>query len=175
MIIDELKGSVSIPESPIAFFYFDCQDQDRQTPTSLLLSLLKQIITTLLKTPKCVVDAYEKANGDGDSLPLRELENMIFDIASSVRQIYLIIDAFDECDELTHQKTVLHLLGRISGTLNIHIFVASRQYPHDIKAAFQYHPQIAIHAHESGLRRYMYQQFEHGNVNDIIEKILRLR
>jgi hypothetical protein len=125
MIIDELKGSVSIPESPIAFFYFDCQDQDRQTPTSLLLSLLKQIITTLLKTPKCVVDAYEKANGDGDSLPLRELENMIFDIASGVRQIYLIIDAFDECDELTHQKTVLHLLGRISGTLNIHIFVVN--------------------------------------------------
>jgi hypothetical protein len=41
MIIDELKGSVSSPESPVAFFYFDYRDQDRQTPTSLLLSLLK--------------------------------------------------------------------------------------------------------------------------------------
>jgi hypothetical protein len=170
MIIDELKSSVSSPESPIAFFYFDYRDKDRQTPTSLLLSLLKQIVATLLETPKCVVEAYEKADGGSDSLPLRELENMIFDITSSVRQIHLIIDALDECDESTHRKTVLQLLGRINRISNIYIFVTSRQYPHDIKAAFQAHPQTAIHAHESDLRRYMYQQLEHSNTNEIVDE-----
>jgi hypothetical protein len=170
MIIDELKGSVSSPESPVAFFYFDYRDQDRQTPTSLLLSLLKQIIATLLEIPKCVVDSYERAQGGSESLPLRELENMIFDIASGVRRIFLIIDALDECEEPTHRKTLLQILGRICQIFNLHIFITSRQYPHDIKAAFQAHPQIAIHAHESDLRRYLYQQFEHSNANDIIDR-----
>jgi len=172
MIIDELKGSISSPEIPVAFFYFDYRDQDRQTPTSLLLSLLKQIVATLLEIPKCVVDSYERAraHGGSESLPLRELENMIFDIASGVRQIFLIIDALDECEEPTHRKTLLQIFGRISRISNIHILITSRQYPHDIKAAFQAHPQIAIHAHESDLRRYMYQQFEHSNANDIIDR-----
>jgi hypothetical protein len=169
MIIDELKGSVSSPESPVAFFYFDYRDQDRQTPTSLLLSLLKQIVVTLLEIPKFVVDSYERAHGGSESLPLRELENMIFDIASGVRQIFLIIDALDECEEPIHRKALLQILGRISRISNIHTFITSRQYPHDIKAAFQAHPQIAIHAHESDLRRHMYQQFEHSNANDIID------
>jgi hypothetical protein len=170
MVIDRLKSSISSPESPIAFFYFDYRDQDHQTPTSLLLSILRQIVATVLETPKCVVDTYERGHTASDSLPLRELETMIFDVASSIRRLFVIIDALDECDESRHRRTVLQLLYRMKQVPNISLFVTSRQYPQDIKAAFHTHPQIAIHAHESDLRRYMHQQLERSNIDDIINR-----
>jgi hypothetical protein len=63
MIIDELKTSFCRPESPVAFFYFDYQDQDHQMPSRILSSILRQIMETMLEIPKCVTDAYEKLHG----------------------------------------------------------------------------------------------------------------
>lgn len=167
MIIDELKSTVSSPESPVAFFYFDYRDQGRQTPNSLLLSFLKQIIAILPDIPRSVVDAHEKSPSNADSLPLRDLEGILHEIASGLRQVYLIIDALDECDESTHRKATIQLLDRIQQTPNIYLFITSRQYPHDIQESLQSHPQIAIQANESDLRRYMYREIENSNIPEI--------
>lgn len=167
MIIDELKSSVSSPRSPVAFFYFDYRDQGRQTPSSLLLSFLRQIIAILPDLPNCIVDAHEKYPDSGDSLPLRELEAILHEISLGLRQVYLIIDALDECDESTHRKATIQLLDRIHKISNIYLFITSRQYPHDIKESLQGHPQIAIQANESDLRSYMYREIESSNVPEI--------
>lgn len=169
MVIDELKRSISSPESPTAFFYFDYWDKDNQTPTRLLSSILRQIVATIPDTPKCVIDAYSKAQGVSESLQVHELENMISEIASTVRRVYIIIDALDECDELRHRKTVLQFLYRITQIPNIRLLVTSRQYTHDIEEAFHTHPQIIIHAHESDLRRYMLHQLDCTDISHIVE------
>ena len=169
MVIDELKSTISGPESPVAFFYFDYRDQDRQTPNSFLSSILRQIVATIPETPQCVVNAHDKAYGVCESLPLHELEKMIYDILPSIHRLYVIIDALDECDESRHRRTVLQLLYRIKQIANIRLFLTSRQYPHDIKAMFHIHSQIAIYAHEFDLRRYMHQQLHHADVSDIVD------
>jgi hypothetical protein len=84
MIIDELRSSFSSPESPVAFFYFDYQDQDHQTPSSILSSILRQIVAMMPEIPKCMSDAHEKLNSSGVSLPLHELEKLMFDITKNI-------------------------------------------------------------------------------------------
>jgi len=169
MVIDELKFSMTYSGSPVAFFYFDYRDPDRQTPMGFLSRILGQIVATIPEIPKSVSDIYDKARGSTGSLPLHELEKLMLDITSKIGKTYLIVDALDECSELTHRKPVLQLLYRLEQMSNIRLFVTSRHYPHDIKAAFHNHPQIEIHAHESDLRRYMYQQLNSTDVADIID------
>lgn len=166
MVIDDFKQSTEMDYSrvPIAFFYFDYREQDRQTPMSFLSSILRQIVEKITDIPSCVGDRYDKAGGSGGSLPLHELEKMILDIASSISQAYLIVDALDECDELVHRRPILQLLARLGQIPNLRLFITSRQYPQDIQTVFQTCPQVAVHAHEEDLRHYMHQQLDGTDV-----------
>jgi ankyrin repeat domain-containing protein 50 len=171
MIIDELRSSFSGPESPVAFFYFDYQDQDHQTTSSILSSILRQIVATMPKIPKRMTDAYEKLSSSGVSLPLHEPEKLMFDITGNIERTYIIIDALDECDESRYRRTFLQFIDRLKQIQTVRLYLTSRHYPLDINAAFHTHPQIAVQAHDSDLRRYMYQELDHAGVDDIIDDI----
>lgn len=112
MVID-FKYSLAHSKTPIAFFYFNCRDQDRQTPTTFLSSILRQTVAAIPKIPSCVSDRYDKNRASSVSLPLHELEKMILEIASSICHTYLIVDALDECEELAHRRPILQLLTRL--------------------------------------------------------------
>lgn len=116
-----------------------------------------------------MIDAYSKAQGVSEFLQVHELENMISEITSTVRRVYIIIDALDECDESRHRKIVLQFLYRMTQIPNIRLLVTSRQYTCDIEEAFHAHSQIVIHAHESDLRCYMHHQLDCTNIGDIAD------
>ena len=84
MVIDQLKNSCPIPRPPVAFFYFDYQDEDQQTLTTVLSSLLKQIVATMLDFPKSISDAYKKYQESGARLSLDEIEELILDTLKSM-------------------------------------------------------------------------------------------
>ncbi|RQM05139.1 hypothetical protein DH86_00003148, partial [Scytalidium sp. 3C] len=98
IIIDELRGLVSQPETYIAFFYFDYRVQGDQTAAHVLSSLLRQIVSTMPELPQSIIDVYEKAHDSTPLLPLHELEKLILNIALTIPRLYIIIDALDECD-----------------------------------------------------------------------------
>lgn len=118
-----------------------------------------------------MTDAYEKLHDSGVSLPLHELEKVMLDIARSIERTYIIFDALDECDESKYRRTFLQFIDRLKQIQTVRLFLTSRQYPQDINAAFHTHPQIAVQAQDSDLRRYMYQELDHAGVDDIVDEI----
>ncbi|KAF3483408.1 uncharacterized protein GIQ15_02732 [Arthroderma uncinatum] len=168
IVIDEIMSSVMDYEV-VAFHYFDYQDRDFQSPTSVLSSVLRQILTMLPTIPQCVTDAYNKLGRASSSIPLHELEKMLLSITQDIRRAYIIIDALDECVEAANRKPLLLFLDQLSKhNQAVRLFVTSRPYPRDIHTAFQAQRQILVQAHESDLRRYLYREIDHADVQDIV-------
>lgn len=170
-MIDELQGSLAGEECPVAFWYFDYQDQDNQTPRNMISAILRQVAATISKLPEILVDAHKKFHDS--SLPMHELQNLLIDIIKTygdAHRTYIIIDALDECDESRHRRVVLNFIERLKQILSVRIFVTSRQRPHDINAVFHAYPQIEIEAQESDLMRYMYQEIRVANVEDFVDE-----
>ena len=97
----------------MAFFYFDFAAQKEQSPTSVLGSLLKQIVGGLEEIPPNITRAFrrqEKVFGAW-KLGLGKIVEMLQDILSS-RPTFICIDALDECLP-EYRAKLLDLLKRI--------------------------------------------------------------
>ncbi len=167
MVIDYFKGSKT--GISVAYFYFDYQDEDRQSPAFVLASILKQLVATLSEIPQSISNAYEKHRKSGTFCSLEELEQLIKEVLESVHQSVLIIDALDECDKSRHRKPFLQILQRLQQITNTRIFITSRENFQDIMVAFNSHPQIAIVAHNFDLQRYMRQEMELAGLDEIVD------
>jgi hypothetical protein len=167
MVIDYFRSSKA--GISVTFFYFDYQDEDRQSPAFVLSSILKQLVATSSEIPQSISDAYEKHQKSGTFCSLEELEQLMKDVLKSLHQSVLIIDALDECDKSRHRKPFLQILHRLQQTTNIRIFVTSRQNFQDIMVAFNSHPQIAITAHNFDLNCYMRQEMKLAGLDEIVD------
>jgi hypothetical protein len=166
MVIDQFRGSNT--EVSIAFFYFDYQDEDQQTPTAVLSSLLKQLVGTMSDIPKSISDTYEKHQNVGTLLSVEELEQLMQDVLKNIHQAVIIIDALDECNKSRHRKPFLLLLQRLQQIANLRLFVTSRQNFQDIMDTFKFYPQITITARNFDLQCYMRQEMELASLDEII-------
>ena len=97
----------------VAFFYFDFATREQQSPTSVLSSLLRQVVCGLEEIPAKVVRAFrdqEKIIG-GRNLGLGEIVEMLQDVSSS-QCTTICIDALDECVP-EYRRKLLDSLGQI--------------------------------------------------------------
>lgn len=170
MVIDDLRNSFPSYRFPVAFLYFDYQDQDRQTLSNMLLSMLRQMVAMMLEIPKSVADAYERFQSSGSHLLMHELEKMILETVETIPRAYIVIDALDECEESGCRKPFLQFISRLSQARAVRLFVTSRQCYYDINTFFSTYPQIEIQAHDYDLRRYMYKELDHAAIDDIVDK-----
>jgi hypothetical protein len=167
MVIDYFRDSKT--GISVAFFYFDYQDEGRQSPAFVLSCILRQLVATLSEIPQSISDAYEKHKKSGTFCSLEELEQLMKDVLKIIDQSVIIIDALDECDKSRHRKPFLQILRRLQQIPNLRVFVTSRQNFQDIMVAFDSHPQIAITAHSFDLQRYMRQEMELAGLDEIVD------
>lgn len=170
MVIDDLRNSFPSHGFTLAFLYFDYQDQERQTLSNMLSSMLRQIVAMMLEIPKSVADAYEKFPSSGSHLLTHDLEKMILETVEIIPRAYIVIDALDECDESRCRRPFFRFISRLAQAQAVRLFVTSRQCYYDINTFFSTYPQIKIQAHDNDLRRYMYQELDHAAMDDIIDK-----
>ena len=127
LVIDALGDWVRGQNGAVGCFYFDFAAQKEQSPTSTLSSLLKQVVCGLEEIPAKIAQAFrdQKKVAGGRKLGLGEIAEMLQDI-SSLRLIFICIDALDECmaeyriELLDSLKQVLHR------SPSIRIFLAGR-------------------------------------------------
>jgi hypothetical protein len=118
----------------MAYFYFDFRDTDKQNHRNLLLSLLSQLSA---RSDLCcdILQRVYVTHDNGaykptDGVLIRCLKEML--TFSNDRQIYIIMDALDECPNTfgvpSPRELVLDLVKELVGLSlpNIHIYVASR-------------------------------------------------
>ncbi|KAJ5808621.1 ankyrin [Penicillium riverlandense] len=166
IIIDELLNSGSGEASPVAFFYFDHQDQSTQSTSVVLCSILRQLLEKLPAIPSSVSELFEKSGHQGQ-IPLQECERLLTDLASGLRCAYLVFDGLDESE---HRKSFLRSIRNVVRSRQVRLLVTSRPHIRDLIELFQEHPKIMIEAHEEDLKTYLYQELDQGGIYDIADQ-----
>ena len=127
LVIDTLSDWARGQNVAVACFYFDFAAQKKQSPISILISILKQVVCGLEEIPARIAQAFRDQDNvvGGPGPELREIVEMLQDISSS-RPTFICIDAVDECPA-EYRVGLLHSLKQVlRKSPNIRIFLAGR-------------------------------------------------
>jgi len=129
LVIDTLCDRVGGQNAAVACFYFDFAAQKEQSPTAILRSLLKQIVSGLEKIPAKIIQTFREQKGATGcrKLGLGEILEMLQDISSS-RRTFICIDALDECMEEYRAKLLDSLKQILHKSPSTRIFLAGRSH-----------------------------------------------
>src|SRR5437588_3568242 len=129
LVIDNLCDQAVKNDTAVTCFYFDFAARNEQTPTNMLGSLLRQLISGPGGIPDAVVRGFrdqQKVIG-GRRLQVSGILEMFQTIAGTKRT-FMCVDALDEC-ALEHRMVVLESLGEILRRLpNTRIFMTGRRH-----------------------------------------------
>jgi len=129
VVVDYLCDQAIEQDMAVACFYYDFASREAQTPTNLLGSLVKQLLTGLGEIPGEIVQKFrsrKKVIG-GRKLQLPDLVGMFATVSDS-QPTFVCVDAFDECLP-EHQMEVLDALEQILGrSPKVRVFMTGR--PH---------------------------------------------
>lgn len=108
----------------VLFYFCDSNDERRSTATAIVRSLLRRLLKERPKLFKHMKDDYE---GNLDNLPYlwSFLRRMLNDPERKISQVYLVIDALDECHRSSRNALLRHL-GDESSNLDAKILISCR-------------------------------------------------
>lgn len=113
----------------VVYFYFTFSDAKRQESDGMLASLIKQVCCHRPNIPDLVNDLGEyKKKGMRPST--EELQNSFISTLRGFTNVYIIIDALDECPNINTQRDeLIEILHYIldSNLNNLHLFCTSRK------------------------------------------------
>ena len=175
VVVDHLDDRVKLGGGRLLYFYFDYKRQTEQTAFNILVTLLRQLLSTHSTFPNAASDLHKRIE-KGQGLPsFKDLMMAFRNIcASSSEELFLVFDALDECDEQTHREPILDLLDFMSGS-NVRVLITSRPYPPDINNAFENYPQIVIEAADIDIRAFLLEKITKSRrkISRFIDEALR--
>ena len=131
IVIERLQRNYEILKSnaSIAYVYCDYKDQVQQTFENIIASLLRQLVQNPTRMPlsKEVEALYDAHVRDSTTPSLSSLYNTLKSEIRRDKQVFVIIDALDECLENTGSRArLIRMVADL--TPEIKLFVTSR--PH---------------------------------------------
>ena len=129
LVVDKLCDQTREESTPVTCFYFDFAARNEQTATSMLGSILKQVIIGTEKVPEDIWRALQeqKKAVSGRKPQLGDIVKVLQLISSSQRT-FMVIDALDECTAVQRFRlfdSVKEILEKSPGA---RVFVTGR--PH---------------------------------------------
>lgn len=120
-IIEDLETSQT-NESVVLYFFFDFNDQSKQTFENMIRSLVFQLCSSNGQLHSVVEQLYDKKGST--QLSLKDLCDTLQEMVSKLSNVFLVLDALDEC---TTRESLLKWLTIISQKRSIRAIVASRR------------------------------------------------
>jgi len=129
VVVDHLCDQVIEQDMAVACFYYDFASREAQSPTNMLGSLLKQLLSGLGAIPVKIVQKFrgqKKAIG-GRRPQLPDIVEICAAV-TSLQRTFICVDALDECVP-RHRLEVLGALGQIlRGSPTTRIFMTGRSH-----------------------------------------------
>ena len=125
--------------------------------------------------PASLVELYTKLREQKLKPQIQDLERILLHICQDFDQVFIAIDALDECDEAMRRKYFLPFLAALQKIPSIRLFVTSRPYPEDIRRALDPAPQIHVQASDADLRMYLRRRIEESGNADIMDEDFKQR
>lgn len=135
-----------------AYFYCDRNQSDRQDPSSILSSFVRQLSTPRNHDgaiPHSIIKMYnqkEQTAFASGKLKLEESQIFLAELFQIYSQVTLIVDALDECDKKT-RSGFIDVLDKfiVESSKPVKILISSRR-DKDIKHCFEGGPNLEIRA-----------------------------
>ena len=132
LVVDKLCDKAIGQNAAITCFYFDFAARKEQSATSMLGSLLKQIVGGLEKIPEEILQAFQEqkmaVGGRGLLLPgiVKMLQTITFSLPT-----FVCIDALDECAVVHRVKVLNSLKQLLEKSPHTRIFIIGRPHIRD--------------------------------------------
>ncbi|KAL2157746.1 hypothetical protein VTH06DRAFT_5014 [Thermothelomyces fergusii] len=121
------------PWKALAYFCFSFSDVKKQDVSGMLASLVRQLCSRLLVLPREVKELFGYKNR-GHRPSVETLETALIAVISGFSEVYIVIDALDECPAIGGARkklldTVRRVVGKMSGVAptSSHILCTSRK------------------------------------------------
>jgi len=124
-----MKEYCKKPGIALAYFYFDFNDTESQKVSNLVSSLLAQLCNKLDDLPEQLKVLYKECSEGQWRATMLELKKMLLLMVRDLEDVFIIIDALDECPKDNERRELLKLIRDIkSWSLpNLHLLGTSRQ------------------------------------------------
>jgi len=129
LVVDRICDKAKEQNIAVACFYADFAVREEQSPTNMLGSLLKQVVSGLERIPDEISRTFQdhKKVIGGRGLRLPEIVKML-QIVTSLQPTFICVDALDECVE-GHRPEVLDSLRQIlEKSPTTRVFLTGRPY-----------------------------------------------
>ncbi|KAL9629658.1 MAG: hypothetical protein Q9164_006782 [Protoblastenia rupestris] len=143
LVIDDLFREHLNDKTPVTYFYCDYREQDTYSAAHILSSLLKQLLTKLYPLPQSFMNVFDGYQHGKDTLArprLQDVKNEFISTASRFRQIFVVLDALDECNA-AYRTEILHMITWLGHSFRV--FITSRHEP-DIDKHLEGYRQIIL-------------------------------
>jgi hypothetical protein len=118
----------------VIYYYFDFNNKKKQDLENLLRSLIVQLSSQSTRPSKALADLYAKSRNGAESAKLLDLQDAFNKMLMEGDQIYILLDALDECAEISSLLNWLDdIVKQYFGQL--HLLATSRKY-RDIEVTF---------------------------------------
>ncbi|RDW74453.1 uncharacterized protein DSM5745_07115 [Aspergillus mulundensis] len=164
-LIDVLRHRSAGPRKPVIFYYFDYEDQSRQTMSLFLRSLLRQLLDHIPNIPRKLVDAYTV----GSLLSVTALEQIISEIIQTLPRLYILIDALDECVDPCLRKTIARFLENAARTSSVRLLLTSRPHVQEIPVVFPCCLEIPVRGSEKDIKAYISHEISQAGNIDVVD------
>jgi ankyrin repeat domain-containing protein 50 len=130
-----MKEHCKKPGIALAYFYFDFNDPEKQKTSNLVSSLLAQLCNKLDDLPEQLKMLYKDCIKGQQRAATDKLNAMLSLVVKDLEDVFIVIDALDECAKIGERGELLTLIKDIHAwsLSKVHLLLTSRPEP-DIKA-----------------------------------------
>ncbi|KAJ7589343.1 hypothetical protein C8J56DRAFT_32657 [Mycena floridula] len=156
IIVEHLHSAFSQPKIAVISIYCDYRQQEEQTPTQLLRSILKQLVQQHPVLSDHALTLHTSLS-QGAHPSIAELFAALQAEVSLYSQVYVVVDALDESSENNKARELFfpsYPQGLRSLPDHVHLLVTSRDIL-SISQEFDNIPKIPIEAHKEDLETYI--------------------
>ena len=157
LVIDNLYDQARMEDIAVSGFYCDFLAQQEQTAINIMGAILKQVIGRR-EIPKDLREAFQKGKNEigGRRLLLTDLVGILRVAIASLSQVFICIDALDECPQKALPELLESLRDVVRESPRTKIFLTGR--PHikdDIQRHFPESVAMPINPRTNDIRNYI--------------------
>ena len=176
LVIDALCDQAKKEDIAVACLYYDFIAQQEQTITNMMGAILKQLIGGR-EIPDNVREAFQEGKKEigGRRLRLADLMRMLGVAISSLPQVFICIDALDECPPRNLPELLDSLRDIVRESPRTRIFLTGR--PHvkeDIHRYFAKAIVLPISPNTGDIRNYLKMRLDRDVEPDAMDNDLRV-
>jgi hypothetical protein len=119
------------PGNAVAYYYFSFNDSEKQIAVNFISSVVAQLCMQVVDLPEELKGLYSRCNDGERKAAMPNLKAILkpFTMMKKLQNIFMVIDALDECPRDGDREEVLGLIAEMKtwSPSNLHLLVTSRQ------------------------------------------------